>query len=92
MMRSAASFGSIVLVVYILCGAAFSHRLPASEIFGLQKRLACVEDDILLSLQQYSEDAAPFCSSFVQVPVVTSTVSITARTSACSRPISVASC
>lgn len=91
-MHSAASFGSIALVVYILCGAALSYRLPANEIFGLQKRLACVEDDILLSLQQYSEDAVPFCSKYLTISVLTSTVSITARTSAYSCLISVASC
>lgn len=90
-MHSTASFGSVVLVVYILCGAALSYRLPANEIFGLEKRLVCVENDVLLSFQQYSEDAGPWCSSYLKIPVLTSTVSITARTSARSCQISVAS-
>ena len=84
-MLSRCLLGSIALVVYILCGLALSHRLPVDEIFRKElqrKDLVCTEDDTLLSFQEYSEDSAPFCSSYLSIPVLTSTVSITGRTSA----------
>lgn len=78
--------GPIALVVYFLCGAALSYRLPVDEVFRkeLQKKdQLCLEDDTLLSFQQYSEDSVPFCSSYLTIGISTSTIPITGRTSAC---------
>ena len=76
---------SIAFVVYVFSDLALSHRIPVNEVFRkeLQKRdLTCVEDDALLSFQEYSEDTVPWCSAYLGIPVLTSTVSVTARTSA----------
>ena len=69
--------GAIALVLYMLCGAALSHRLPKE----LQRKdLICDGDDILQSFQEYSEDSVPFCSDYIGIPVSTSTVALTGRT------------
>lgn len=89
-MRSPSLLGPIALVVYFLCGAALSYRLPVDEIFRreLQKKaLVCVEDDTLLSFQQYSDDSVPFCSTYLNIGISTSTVPVTGRTSVCPCPI-----
>ena len=83
------SLGSIALVLYMLCGAALSHRLPKE----LQKKdLICEQDDMLQSFQQYSEDTVPFCSTYIGEPMSTSTVALTARTSAFPYPTTVPIC
>lgn len=89
-MLSPSSLGSIALVVYILSGRALSYRAPVDEVVRkeFQKRLLCVQDDVLDSFQAYSEDAIPFCSSYLSIPLSTSTVSLTSRTSEYPCPIS----
>ena len=86
--------GPIALVVYFLCGAALSYRLPVDEVFRNELRkkefqkkdLICSQDDLELSFQQYTEDSVPFCSTYLSIGVVITTVSVTSRTSACPSP------
>lgn len=99
-MLSPSSLGPIALVVYFLCDAALSYRLPVDEVFRnelknkqFQKRdLTCTLDDLELSFQQYTEDSVPFCSTYLSIGVTTTTVSITSRTCACPSPISILIC
>ena len=73
------SLGSIAIVLYMLCGAVLSHRLPKE----LQRKdLICQDDDILQALQQDPDDSIPFCSAYIGIPLSTSTVAVTGRTSA----------
>lgn len=89
-MLSLPLLGPIALVVYFLCGATLSYRLPVDEVFrkelqkkGVQKKdLICTEDDELLSFQQYTEDSVPFCSVYLGIGVSIVTVPMTATTSA----------
>ena len=91
-MLSPSLLGSLALVVYVLCGAALSSRLPVNFRNEIDKRLVCVEDDTELSFQEYQEDTVSFCSAFLGIPLLTSTLSITAKTFACPCPIYVAIC
>lgn len=74
-----------------LFGSALSFRLPVDELFkrknGFEAKqkltrrdLVCVEDDTLLSFQEYPEDSYPFCSSFIGVPSQTSISTVVTRT------------
>ena len=47
----------------------------------LDRRIVCIEDDYLLSLQMFIEDALPSCSAFLGIPGTTATSVITAKTS-----------
>lgn len=88
-MHSPSLLGPIVLVVHFLYGSALCYRLPVDEVFRKElekKNLDCVEDDTLLSFQQYPEDSVPFCSSYLEIGISTSTVPITGRTSASPLP------
>ena len=86
-MLSLSSLSSIAIITYIFCGAALSIRLPVDEVFRkVDKRLLCVEDPILLSFQFYPEVSDPFCYDYLGIPSLTSTVSLTSRTSACPIP------
>ena len=99
-MHSSSLLGPIVLVMYFLCGAALSYRLPVDEVFRkeLEKKaqdlgprdLVCNQDDTLDSFQQYSEDSVPFCSTYLSIGTSTSIVPTTGRRSACPSPISMA--
>ena len=94
-MVSLSSLGRILLVVYSLCGAALSSRLPVDEVFRkeLQKKdLDCREDDALLSFQEYTQDSVPFCSNYLSIGISTTTVPVTDRTSASPCPISMSNC
>ena len=81
-MVSSSLLSSIAIVLHNLCGAVLGYRLPVDEVFRkeLQKRLVCVEDDVLLSFQQYTEDSLSFCSTYLSIPLSTGTVTTTSRT------------
>ena len=90
-MHSPSLLGHVVLVVHFLSSSTLSYRLPVDEVFrrSLEKKdLVCVEDDVLLSFQEYTEDSVPFCSGYLGIGISTSTVPITGRTYACSTPFS----
>lgn len=99
-MRSPSSLGPVVLVLYFFCSAALGYRLPVDEVFRneLQKKQLqlrdqiCVENDVLLSFQEYSEDSVPFCSTYLGIGISTSIVPVTGRTSAYPHAISVPIC
>ena len=80
----------IVFVVCFFGGAALTYRFPVDEIF--RRQLNCLEDDALLSLQEYPEDSIPFCSTYLGIGIMTSTIPITSRTSAHPYPISIVHC
>ena len=47
-----------------------AQRDPSPE---LDKRITCIEDDYLLSLQMYIDDSYPSCSAFLGIPETTTT-------------------
>ena len=47
----------------------------------LDKRITCVEDDYLLSLQMYIDDSYPSCSALLGIPETTTISTETAKTS-----------
>ena len=49
----------------------FERRQDNSSAFGK----VCVQDDYLESLERVPENAIPFCSSFISIPLVTVTAS-----------------
>ena len=53
----------------------------------LDKRITCVEDDYLLSLQMYIDDSYPSCSAFLNIPETTTVSTETARTSVFHYPL-----
>lgn len=74
-----------------LFGSALSFRAPVDELFKgksrfevkgrLTKRdIVCIEDDTLLSFQQYTDDSIPFCRSYIGIPTQTAVSTITTRT------------
>ncbi len=76
------SLGS-ALVLSSLCGSAFAFpRLWGSRLgVSPEKRNVCTYDDYLLSLEAFLPDTVPFCSSYLSIPLVTTTgVTTTART------------
>ena len=82
-MHSLSLLGHVYLVLHLLFSSTLSYRLPVDEVFrrSLEKKdLVCVEDDILLSFQEYTEDSVPFCSNYLSIGISTSTVPITGRT------------
>ena len=88
-MHSPSLLGHVFLVVHFLFSSTLSYRLPVDEVFRrpLEKKdLVCVEDDVLLSFQEYTEDSVPFCSGYLSIGISTSTVPITGRTYACPTP------
>ena len=77
---------SIAFVVFIRSGTAISRK-------ELEKKdLVCTENDALLSFQEYTEDSVPFCSTYLFIPLSTSTVSVTGRTSAYPSPVTMPIC
>lgn len=94
-MSSRSFLGPVILALYFLCDLTLGYRLPVDEVFRgeLQKRdEICVENDALLSFQEYSEDSVPFCIDYLTIGISTSTLSITGRRSACLCPMLVPSC
>ena len=90
-MHSPSLLVHVALVIHFLFSSTLSYRLPVDEVFrrGLEKKdLVCVEDDVLLSFQEYAEDSVPFCSDYLSIGISTSTVPITGRTYACPTPFS----
>ena len=54
--------------------------LAQKEEHKLDRRITCYEDDYLLSLQNFIDDAYPSCSSFIGIEAVTSTTALTSGT------------
>ncbi|KAL2044648.1 hypothetical protein ABVK25_012282 [Lepraria finkii] len=82
---------SVGIALLALCGNALGARVPVPEVRRmdltqrdpkpeLDKRITCIEDDYLLSLQMYIEDSYPSCSAFLGIPETTTTSTETART------------
>ena len=90
-MRAAAG-----IAVLVLAGQALGARVPVPEIRRLHlaprapaaqpkgneldKRITCIEDDYLLSLQMFIDDSYPSCSAYLGIPETTSITTVPART------------
>ena len=89
-MYSTRSFWVIALAITSQLALILGARLPVDEVYrrehlmakeNLTKRdLQCVENDVLLSLQQYTDDSVPFCSSYIGIPQETSISTLTTKT------------
>ena len=75
----------------LFSGSTLSARIPVDEVFRreqisakeklMKKDLTCIEDDALLSFQEYSDDAIPFCSTFLSIPQQTAASTVYTKTS-----------
>ena len=94
MMHLNVSFGSICLLLSFLFGSSLGLRPAIDEVYGRnvvaaereakaqpQKRQVCVNDAILQDFENDSYDTYPFCSSLLGYPELTTTATVTARTS-----------
>ena len=94
MMHLNLSFGSIALVLSFLFGSSLGLRPAINEVYRrnvivaereakgqAQKRQICVNDTILQDFEGDAYDTLPFCSSFLGYPELTTTATVTTRTS-----------
>ena len=89
-MPSAFAFWAIALMIASLFSSALGARIPVDEVFRrdqlsakdklTKKDLTCIEDDALLSFQEYSDDAIPFCSTFLNIPQQTAVSTVYTKT------------
>ena len=63
---------------------SLDQRDAAAELQGVfhehEKRIVCIENDLLLSLQAYPEDSAAFCSSYIGIQDTTTTMTDSGKT------------
>lgn len=89
-MHSVFCFWAIALPITALLGLVTGVRIPVDEVYRrnqfavkqhmIKRDLKCIENDILLSLQQYPEDSIPFCSNYIGIPAQTALSTITTKT------------
>ncbi len=94
MMHLSFSFGSVALVLSFLFGSSLCLRPPVDEFYRRnvvaaereakgqsQKRQVCVNDTVLQDFEMDSYDTYPFCSALLGYQELTTTATVTTRTS-----------
>lgn len=68
------SLGSVLILLSLCHSTVAFPTLWGSRLeSSLEKRNVCVYDDYLLSLNAFLPDTQPFCSSYLSIPLVTTT-------------------
>ncbi|KZF21044.1 hypothetical protein L228DRAFT_165360 [Xylona heveae TC161] len=80
-MRSTLSSLATALLVVSSCAPALANPLARilNERQASNASDVCVEDEYYTALHQDAAEASPFCSSYISIPVVTSTLPYTVQ-------------
>lgn len=75
---------AVALTLSLLYVSALARMLPKDPklvLKGLTSRSVCVDDDILLSLKHWNNDAEEWCRTLLSIPDITVPVlTVTSRT------------